>query len=69
MHRRALSSTGCRRGTHYDTLGIRREASVDQIKVYISIFHRPRLNLEQRASSRRSRCTSSQNEAPISRDH
>ncbi|KAJ7237532.1 hypothetical protein B0H12DRAFT_1138638 [Mycena haematopus] len=68
MHRRALSSTGCRRGTHYDTLGIRREASVDQIKVLISIFHRLRLNLrkEQRASSR---CTSSQIEAPISRDH
>ncbi|KAF8142710.1 DnaJ domain-containing protein [Mycena galopus ATCC 62051] len=32
MHRRALSTTGCRRGTHYDTLGVRREASLDQIK-------------------------------------
>ncbi|KAJ6516632.1 DnaJ domain-containing protein, partial [Mycena vitilis] len=32
MHRRALSSTGCRRGTHYETLGLRREASPDQIK-------------------------------------
>ncbi|KAJ7435276.1 DnaJ domain-containing protein [Mycena latifolia] len=32
MHRRALSSTGCRRGTHYDTLGIRREATTDQVK-------------------------------------
>ncbi|KAJ7618942.1 DnaJ domain-containing protein [Mycena rosella] len=32
MHRRALSSTGCRRGTHYDTLGIRREATIDQVK-------------------------------------
>ncbi|KAJ7835004.1 DnaJ domain-containing protein [Mycena olivaceomarginata] len=32
MHRRALSSTGCRRSTHYDTLGLRREASAKQIK-------------------------------------
>ncbi|KAJ6556607.1 DnaJ domain-containing protein [Mycena vulgaris] len=32
MHRRALSSTGCRRGTHYDTLGIRREATTAQVK-------------------------------------
>ncbi|KAJ6592837.1 DnaJ domain-containing protein [Mycena capillaripes] len=32
MHRRALSSTGYRRGTHYETLGVRREASNDQIK-------------------------------------
>ncbi|KAJ7026850.1 DnaJ domain-containing protein [Mycena alexandri] len=32
MHRRALSSTRCRRGTHYETLGVRREASTDQIK-------------------------------------
>ncbi|KAJ7146853.1 DnaJ domain-containing protein [Mycena epipterygia] len=32
MHRRALSSTGARRGTHYDILGVRREATVDQIK-------------------------------------
>ncbi|KAJ7146855.1 DnaJ domain-containing protein, partial [Mycena epipterygia] len=31
-HRRALSSTGARQGTHYDILGVRREATVDQIK-------------------------------------
>ncbi|KAJ7215056.1 hypothetical protein GGX14DRAFT_542144 [Mycena pura] len=32
MHRRALSSTRCRRGTHYDTLGVKRDASLAQIK-------------------------------------
>ncbi|KAJ7116230.1 hypothetical protein C8R43DRAFT_1038392 [Mycena crocata] len=32
MHRRALSFTVCRRSTHYDTLGIRREATMDQVK-------------------------------------
>ncbi|KAJ7720004.1 DnaJ domain-containing protein [Mycena maculata] len=32
MHRRALSSTGCRRGTHYDTLGVSKEATRDQVK-------------------------------------
>ncbi|KAJ7655420.1 hypothetical protein B0H17DRAFT_377319 [Mycena rosella] len=37
MHRRALSSTGCRRGTHYDTLGIRREATIDQVKAFFAM--------------------------------
>ncbi|KAJ7648085.1 DnaJ domain-containing protein [Roridomyces roridus] len=32
MHRRALSTTGCRRGTHYDTLGVSRHATTAQVK-------------------------------------
>ncbi|KAJ7454561.1 DnaJ domain-containing protein, partial [Mycena galericulata] len=32
MHRRALSSTSCRRGTHYETLGVRRDATKEQLK-------------------------------------
>ncbi|KAJ7093837.1 DnaJ domain-containing protein [Mycena belliarum] len=32
MHHRAFSSTARWRATHYDTLGIRREATTDQIK-------------------------------------
>ncbi|KAK7057894.1 J domain-containing protein [Favolaschia claudopus] len=44
MHRRALFSTACRRATHYDTLGIRREASAAQIKtafIAMSKSHHP----------------------------